>query len=388
MSVTPVPYVPAPVRPSRGRGRGALRHAAPALLGFLAVRLLGLAVLARWAHLRGHGLWPLLARSWDSLWYLDIAGHGYAAQPGYPRDLAFFPLFPGLVRALSAVLPGSPASVALGLAVVGSLAAAWGVRGRRPAARAPDRHGPRGPVGRLAGGRRAVDGVHGVGVHGVRRLGPVRGARRALGVGGGARGGRRADPADRARGRGGGLRGGLLAAARGERRALAAALTAPLGWLGYVGWVALVRGAGTATSRCSGAGEHLGRGAETLRELRRYLVHSPAPPFFLAVVSLVLLLSAGLYACCLADRQPAPLLVFTGCCCSSSSAATASGSPRPLPASGLPAAAAARRGDRPCPPARRRPRPHGGGAVLGVAGRPHAAGVGRGPVNGLSRSGR
>ncbi|MFF0422853.1 MULTISPECIES: mannosyltransferase family protein [unclassified Streptomyces] len=315
MSVTPVPYVPAPRTSAPAAAeRGALRHAAPALLGFLAVRLLGLAVLARWAHLKGHGLWPLLARSWDSLWYLDIAGHGYADGPSYPRDLAFFPLFPGLVRALSAVLPGSRASVALGIAVVGSLVAAWGVfavgdrlRGRRT-----------GTVLAVLWGASPVAAVQWMGYTESLFTAFAAWALYAVLAGRWAWAAGLAVAAGLTRPTGLAVAAavcaaGLLAAARGERRALAAALTAPLGWLGYVGWVALVRGRWDGYFEVQRRwGNAWDGGAETLRELRRYLVHSPAPSFFLAVVSGVLLVSAGLYACCLADRQPAPLLVFTG----------------------------------------------------------------------------
>ncbi|WP_426404117.1 mannosyltransferase family protein [Streptomyces sp. R-07] len=318
MSVTPVPYVPTPRTTARGPvspavRRGALRHAAPALLGFLAVRLLGLAVLARWAHREGHGLWPLLARTWDSLWYLDIAGHGYTAEPSYPRNLAFFPLFPGLVRVLSALVPGSRASVALGLAVVCSLLAAWGVFA------VGDRlHGRRtGTVLAVLWGASPVAAVQWMGYTeslftalAAWALYAVLGGRWAWAAG-------LAVAAGLTRPTGLAVAAAVCAAgmlaARRERRAAAAALTAPLGWLGYVGWVALVRGRWDGYFEVQLRwGNAWDGGAVTLRALRRYLVHSPSPSFFLSVVSVVLVLSAGLYLCCLADRQPLPLLVFTG----------------------------------------------------------------------------
>ncbi|MER5207209.1 hypothetical protein [Streptomyces sp. NPDC002825] len=313
-----MPYVPTPRTPAAAPDvpeRGALRRAAPALFGFLAVRLLGLAVLARWAHLRGHGLWPLLARTWDSLWYLDIAGHGYATQPSFPRNLAFFPLFPGLVRLLSAVLPGnaSPASIALGLAVVCSLAAAWGVFA------VGDRlHGRRtGTVLAVLWGASPVAAVEWMGYTeslftalAAWALYAVLGGRWAWAAGLAVAAGL-TRPTGLAVAAAVGVAG--LLAARRERRALAAALTAPLGWLGYVGWVALVRGRWDGYFEVQRRwGNQWDGGAVTLRALRRHLVHSPSPPFFLTVVSVVLLLSAALYVCCVADRQPLPLLVFTG----------------------------------------------------------------------------
>ncbi|PRH75750.1 hypothetical protein C6N75_29315, partial [Streptomyces solincola] len=135
VSTAAPPTVPASRRPpGAGRRRrpaaAALGYAAPALLGFLAVRLLGLLVLTRWAHLKGHGVWPVLAASWDSRWYLDIAAHGYTDRLGTAMDannLAFFPLYPALIKVCAALTPGSAASAALVLAGCCSLAAAWGV---------------------------------------------------------------------------------------------------------------------------------------------------------------------------------------------------------------------------------------------------------------------
>lgn len=40
---------------------------------------------------------------WDALWYLRIVREGYAVTPGAQSDVAFFPLYPLLVRALTAL---------------------------------------------------------------------------------------------------------------------------------------------------------------------------------------------------------------------------------------------------------------------------------------------
>ncbi|WP_392963573.1 hypothetical protein [Streptomyces sp. LN245] len=88
--------------------RAALRHAAPALLAYAAVRLTGLAVLALWAHRRHHGVWSALAAQWDADWYLGIADHGYTRHLGTAFDannLAFFPLYPVLVKAVAVLTP-------------------------------------------------------------------------------------------------------------------------------------------------------------------------------------------------------------------------------------------------------------------------------------------
>src|SRR5689334_10557122 len=56
------------------------RHRVPALaralLAYVGVRALGLAVLTLWAHRQHHGVWPILATQWDAEYYLGIADHG------------------------------------------------------------------------------------------------------------------------------------------------------------------------------------------------------------------------------------------------------------------------------------------------------------------------
>ena len=64
--------------------------------GYVAARLAGLVVLAPWAGRRHIGLLHLLATRSDATWYLGIARHGYDAGQGQ-SNLAFFPLYPGLV---------------------------------------------------------------------------------------------------------------------------------------------------------------------------------------------------------------------------------------------------------------------------------------------------
>ncbi|MFJ8589069.1 hypothetical protein ACIRD2_31040 [Streptomyces sp. NPDC093595] len=322
------PTVPAsrrPPSPVAGRVRGgaarsarSLRYAAPALTGYLVVRLLGLLVLARWAHLKGHGVWPTLATSWDSNWYLGIADHGYQHGLGTRMDsnnLAFFPLYPVLVKAVAGVTPGSRASVGLVLAAGFSLVAAWGVFavgdrvcGRRIAT-----------VLTVLWGALPVAVVQWMGYteslftalaawalyavltgrwHTAAALAVLAGLTRPTGIAVAAA----VSVA------------GLLAAGRTRARApLAAALTAPLGWLAYVAWV------GARVGRWDGyfAVQRLWRnewdgGAGTLRELRDLLVYDRNPQLFLVAVSAVLVLSAAAYVLCLADRQPPALLVFSG----------------------------------------------------------------------------
>ncbi|MEU9979632.1 hypothetical protein [Streptomyces sp. NPDC050856] len=302
----------------RRRTARSLRYAAPALVGYLAVRLSGLLVLARWAHLKDHGVWPTLARSWDSNWYLGIADHGYQDDLGTRTDsnnLAFFPLYPLLVKAVAGVTPGSRASVGLVLAVCFSLVAAWGVfavgdrlYGRRAATALTVLWGaaPVAVVQWMAYTESLFTALAAWALYAVLTgrwpwaagLAVLAGLTRPTGIAVAA-----AVTVT-----------GLLAAVRHRHRAaLVAALTAPLGWLGYVMWV------GARVGRWDGyfAVQRLWRnqwdgGAGTLRELRGLLAYDRNPQLFLVAVSVVLVASAALFVVCLADRQPPALLVFSG----------------------------------------------------------------------------
>lgn len=108
------------------------RRAAPALLGYAAVRALGLVTLAVWSAARDKSAHQLLSARWDSLWYTRIADLGYGYEVRLPNgdvhsNLAFFPLLPWLERAVSAVSPLSFADAGLLVSAVASLAAAWGI---------------------------------------------------------------------------------------------------------------------------------------------------------------------------------------------------------------------------------------------------------------------
>lgn len=111
---------------------GPVRNAVPALALFAGVRALGLLVLAIWSDLAGHSARTLLSARWDSLWYVRVAesGYGFTLRAPDGRNLsstAFFPLYPWLEKACSAVLPLTPADAGLLISALASLAAAWGV---------------------------------------------------------------------------------------------------------------------------------------------------------------------------------------------------------------------------------------------------------------------
>ncbi|MFH8746061.1 hypothetical protein ACH4GK_02165 [Streptomyces rimosus] len=335
---TAAPTAPAPdpaPRPSPGRTlRELLHRAGPALLGYIAVRLLGTCVLMKWAHLQRHGLWPLLANRWDSRWYTGIADHGYAAFLDPSRfdacNLAFFPLYPVVVKAVAGVTPGSRATIGLLVAVGCSLLAAWGIHavgerlhGRRvgtvlavlwgatPVAAVQwmgyteslftalvawslyavltDRWVTAGALCLLAGLTRptGVALVAAVCVSAVVALWRLR------------RTGPAPMPLDPDRNR--------------IRRIVLGAVLAPLGWLAYVGWVGvrLGRADGYFAVQRQWRNEWDG-GRETLRALRATLVHQSNPQLYLVVVSLVLIMSVVLFLLCLSGHRSLPLLVFSG----------------------------------------------------------------------------
>ncbi|WP_307541977.1 glycosyltransferase family 39 protein [Streptomyces sp. V3I8] len=114
------------------RPRPSWRRAAPALLGYAAVRALGLVALAVWSAARDESPLRLLSARWDSLWYTRVAALGYGYEVRLPNgdvhsNLAFFPLLPWLERAVSALCPLSYAQAGLLVSTVASLAAAWGI---------------------------------------------------------------------------------------------------------------------------------------------------------------------------------------------------------------------------------------------------------------------
>ncbi|MGP3771280.1 hypothetical protein ACTWJ8_10620 [Streptomyces sp. SDT5-1] len=114
------------------RHRPSPRYAAPALLGYAAVRALGLLVLTVWSAASGKSAHTLLTARWDSLWYTRVAEHGYGWSVTLPdgtvhSNLAFFPLLPWLERFGAAISPLSYADAGLVVSVPASLAAAWGI---------------------------------------------------------------------------------------------------------------------------------------------------------------------------------------------------------------------------------------------------------------------
>lgn len=125
---------PAPAAPPGRAWHASLRRAAPALILFAATRLAGAVLLTAWALRAGLHPRSLFGQSWDARWYERIAEWGYGTffpsvtTPGMSfSDLAFFPLYPALIRAVSTVLPIGPVNTALLIAWSAAALAAWGI---------------------------------------------------------------------------------------------------------------------------------------------------------------------------------------------------------------------------------------------------------------------
>ncbi|WP_307805753.1 hypothetical protein [Streptomyces chrestomyceticus] len=363
----PAPLGPAPRGPAARAAGDLLRRAGPALLGYAAVRLLGTLVLMKWAHLQHRGLWPLLADRWDSGWYLGIADHGYSYafdENGFNEsNLAFFPLYPVVVKAVAGVTPGSRASVGVAVAVGCALLAAWGIFavgdrlygarvgtvlamlwGATPVAVVQwmgyteslftalvawslyavltDRWVTAGGLCLLAGLTRptGLALVAAVCVSAVVALWRLRRAAVAEPAREPASGGPPApalalaptpdstpEPAPEPS-----PEPTPLADRDRVRRIVLGALLAPLGWLAYVGWVGLRLGRADGYFAVQRQWDNQWDGGkETLRTLRDLLMYPSHPQLFLVVVALVLIVSVALFILCAGDRQPLPLLAFS-----------------------------------------------------------------------------
>ncbi|THC53100.1 hypothetical protein [Streptomyces sp. A1499] len=296
----------------------ALRRAWPALAGYTAVRGLGLLVFTVWAHREHRGVRHLLMESWDCDWYLRIASDGYAHELGTRIDgnnLAFFPLYPLLVRAGDALLPWLPRGAAgLSVSLAASLLAAWGIFavGDRLYGRTA------GVVLAVLWGSLPVALVQWMGYTESLFTALCAWSLYAVLSGRWLWAGSLAALAGLTRPTGVAVAAAVsLTALLALRRSFAArpllgAVVAPLGWLSYVAWVGLRLG------RWDGyfAVQKLWRnewdgGVGTLRRMRDVFL-TERPALFVAMVTAVLLGSVVLFVLSAGDRQPLPLLVFSG----------------------------------------------------------------------------
>ncbi|WP_262703491.1 MULTISPECIES: hypothetical protein [Streptomyces] len=131
---------PEPPRRQAGRRRvlgrigASLGRAWLALAVYATVRAAGIGCVALGARHAGKHPRTRLGHYWDSLWYVGIAQHGYGTSrpsvthPGLSfSDLAFFPLYPALIRAVADIVPMSAVTAGLLIAWAAAGLAAWGI---------------------------------------------------------------------------------------------------------------------------------------------------------------------------------------------------------------------------------------------------------------------
>ncbi|MEU6094507.1 hypothetical protein [Streptomyces sp. NPDC047079] len=296
--------------------------AATALGLFLTTRLCGALVLALVARSAGKHPLLLLGHSWDSVWYLRIAAHGYGltqrGRTGVHSDLAFFPLYPGLVRAVTTLTPLDGVTGGLLVSWTAAAVAAYGIYllGERL-------HGPA-----VATVLVVLWGLlpHSV-VLSMAYTEPVLTACAAWSLyavltGRWVWAGALAALAGLSRPNGCAVAAAVLAAAAHEvgrtrgrgvsHRLWTGAALAPLGWCGYVVWVGHRRGdplGGYFTvQRLWGSRFDFGRGS--LRFTEHMMLHGTRLLFPLALV--IVAVSGVLFALLIADRAPLPLVVYSG----------------------------------------------------------------------------
>ncbi|MEV1019887.1 hypothetical protein [Streptomyces sp. NPDC050264] len=290
---------------------------------FAAARLTGMLAVAVMAWLSGRLPLGLLGRSWDSRWYLHIAAHGYGARTLHFRpgivysDLAFFPLYPGLIHALHAVLPFSAGACALLLAWTATLAAALGIY------RIGEHLHGRGVATLLV----VLWGLlpHSV-VLSMAYTEPVLTALAAWSLYAVLKGhwmwaGSLAALAGLSRPNGFAVAAAVLVTAvceivrrrgRVPHRLWTGALLAPAGWAGYVLWVGIRKGdpLGGYFTVQRGWGSTFDLGVGAARFTRKMLLHGDRFVFSMALV--IVAVAVLLFALLLLDRAPLPLLVYSG----------------------------------------------------------------------------
>lgn len=308
----------APAR--RAAALGALRHAAPALLGYLAVRAAGVLVALAWP---GSGLYRL-STLWDAYWYQDLAEHGYAGSTPVPgpngpyQAYAFFPLYPMLIRALGLTqLPVNYAALAIAWAA--STVAAWGIfavadrlYGRRVGVLAAVLWGviPSAVVESSAYSESLFTAFAAWALYAAVRqrwiwagaLCLLAGLTRPTGI---------ALAAALC-----GAAGWELLRGRGGWRAVLGMVLAPLGFLGFVGWVGLRKGRWDGYFRVQDAWEsHFDLGRATFHSFRDLVAEGEPVWFAEVVVAAVLVASVLLFAVSVVQRrhrrQPLVLLLFS-----------------------------------------------------------------------------
>ncbi|MCZ4117865.1 hypothetical protein [Streptomyces sp. H39-S7] len=310
----------APVR------HGSLRRAAPALILFAVTRLVGAVLVTAWALRVGLHPRSLFGQSWDARWSERIAEWGYgtffpsAGTQGMSfSDLAFFPLYPALIKAGSAVLPIGRINTALLIAWTAAALAAWGIyaigerlHGRRAGITLVLLWGllPHSVVLTMAYTEPLLTACAAWALHAllIRRwlaagaLALLAGLARPSGIAVAAAVAATvvADAWSRRR-----------AGQPQERAAWAAVLVAPLGWCGYVGWVGLQTGRPLGYFDVQGRwGSRFDFGRDSLEYVRHLILGGDRLMSYMVVA--IIAAALVLLALALLERIPLPLAVYAG----------------------------------------------------------------------------
>ncbi|MCX5382180.1 glycosyltransferase family 39 protein [Streptomyces sp. NBC_00083] len=298
-----------------------LRRAWTAVAAFAAVRALGVLVLAVWPRANGAGAHELLSARWDSLWYVRVAESGYDFTLTAPdgrvlSDQAFFPLLPWLERAVGAVSPLGPGDAGLLVSGVAGPLAAWGMylighhlHGHRAGLLLVALWAavPVGIVQSMAYSEALFVALAAWALYAVARrrwieaglLASLAGLTRPVGLAVAAA-----------------LWAGAAVEARRTRhigtRMLAGVVLAPLGAAGFILWVGLRRGGPLAYLEVQA---EWGNGFDGGLAYAKFIVaHLGGWPVVLAGLGLIVgtALALWAYGVCVRQRQPLPLLVYTG----------------------------------------------------------------------------
>ncbi len=291
-----------------------------ALGAFAAARCAGLAVLVAVARRTGQDTTALLGASWDARWYVGIAAHGYGRTLHFGpdvthSDLAFFPLYPALIRAVTTVLPVGGGAAGLLVAWVCAALAAWGIFAI--GAHLYDR--------RTATLLVALWGLlpHSI-VLSMAYTEPVLTACAAWSLYAVLTGrllwaGSLAALAGLARPNGFAVAAAVIVVAafevvrkRGTRHTVLAALLAPTGWCAYVLWVGHRRGdlLGGYFAVQDGWGSHFDLGLASLSFTKRMLLTGDR--FVFAAALVIVAAAVVLFALLIADRAPLALVAYSG----------------------------------------------------------------------------
>ncbi|WP_158610906.1 hypothetical protein [Micromonospora endolithica] len=296
------------------RLRRALWAVWPALAGYVAVRVVGLVTVAIWADARDARFGRLIGLRADAGWYLGIAEHGYDRAETLQSDMAFFPLYPLLVRLTEPLSPLHYRGTAIALAWLASLAAAWGLfaignhlYGRRTGILLAVAWGlvPHAIVESMAYTESLFTALAAWSLYAVLTGRWLTAGTLCLLAGATRPTATSLIPVV--------MLAALIALARrhGGWRPAVAILLAPLGWLGFVGWVGWRTGRvdGWLQIQTEGWRSTFDGGAGTLESVGTTLDQPVELQWYLIVA--VLAGSLVLLALSIVDRQPWPLLAYS-----------------------------------------------------------------------------